>query len=63
MIELLILHTELLGWKILTIVSQNMVLCRGSMFESEHKTLNIKGTRENGAGGKEEKEIGKRLEE
>lgn len=63
LIELLILHTELLGWKILTIVSQNMILCRGSVFESEHKTLNIKGTWENDAGGKEEKEIGKRLEE
>lgn len=63
LIELLIPHTELLGWKILTIASQSMVLCWGSVFESEHKTLNIKGTRENDAGGREEKEIGKSLEE
>lgn len=33
------------------------------MFESGHKTLSTKGTRENDAGGEEEKEIGKRLEE
>lgn len=63
LIELLIPHTELLGWKILTIASQSMVLCWGSVFESEHKTLNIKGTWENDAGGREEKEIGKNLEE